>query len=135
MNNGHGHRQPHLPSPEEIERMTNPTGGAQTPTPWRSSDTQDGHHLVAGARHIATFPRAEDRDFAMFWANTHTGIIPLLRGFKLAFEFIARGTEDESGFAKNQAMIAGIWEEFFTTLGASARQHVDALVDDAGEQP
>jgi len=127
-------RQPGLPTPEDIERMANPTGGSQTPTPWRAQDDGPSRHFLinANGQRVALFDRNVDRDFAMFWANTHTGIIPLLRGFKLGFEFIAKGSDDAGtrSFAQNQADIAAIWEQFFTTLGASARKHTDAVIDD-----
>jgi hypothetical protein len=118
-------RGPNLPTPEQIERMMNPTGGTQTPTPWRAQDDGPGRHFLTNSfgNRIALFDRKEDRDFAMFWANTHAGVISLLRGFKCGFEFVAMGEPEGSGtrhYAKTQAEIAAIWEEFFTTLGKSA---------------
>jgi hypothetical protein len=128
-------RQPNLPTPEQIKRMTNPTGGSQTPTPWKagehtiSADVADAHVIYDSEQGvIAHFHRKEDRDFALFWANTHAGVISLLRGFKCGFEFVAKGEPEGSGarhYATTQAELAGIWEEFFTTLGASARRHAN----------
>lgn len=136
--NGNGHRQPSLPTPEQIERMRNPTGAARA-MPWHAHDRTRGVYRYAirddvGVT-VARFDTREARDFALFWANTHVGVIQLLRGFKFGFEFVkgaSHGDEALADYAGNQAEIAGIWEEFFTTLGASARRHAETK---AGDQP
>jgi len=129
-------RQPNLPTPEDFERLSNPTGGNQTRTPWHKTVGIGQRPAIADDVHrwvIATFDREEDRDFALFWVNSHPGVISLLRGFKHAFEFIARGSAPDDTmhtFASHQAEMAGIWEQFFTTLGQSASEYLLAAEKD-----
>lgn len=122
-----GTRFPQWPSPEEIERLMNPTGGKQTPTPWKAQDDTGPDRFFITDRfgnRVALFDRAEDRDFALWWSNTHGGVIAILRQYKDAFGFAAMGADNVGlkDFAANQREIAEAWEQFFTTMGRSARQ-------------
>jgi hypothetical protein len=129
---------PSWPSKAEIARIMNPTGGTQTPTPWKSVEDSRVAELMAHApvfaiqdRHgttIAEFARKEDRDFAMWWTNTHGGVLAILRQYADSFGFVAMGAENVAvkDFASNQREIAEAWLEFFTSMGRSAQQRNEA---------
>jgi hypothetical protein len=116
---------------ELMEQIVNPTGGRQTPTPWKAHDLcrgicryaiRDGNLVT-----VARFNTREDRDFALFWVNSHAGLIGILNQMAQSFRFIEHGTEEvpTKHIARNSADLTEIWHEFFRTLGASAREYRD----------
>lgn len=113
---------------ERLAEFANPTGGRQTPTPWRKHDRTRGIYRYAlrdaNGVTVTRFVTREDRDFALFWINTHAGIIAILRQSMDSYEFLSHGAGGDMplrDFAGRQREAAEAWHEFFRTLGASAK--------------
>jgi hypothetical protein len=116
---------------ERLMQLANPTGGKHTPTPWKAHDqigvrpetaiTFGGGYAIRDGDDslIALFARREDRDLALYFANTHAAIIGYLRALAHAFDFIAAGLADESRqqFARTHAEQCRIYADLFTRLG------------------
>jgi hypothetical protein len=99
---------------ERLMQLANPTGGKHTPTPWKAHDqigvrpetaiTFGGGYAIRDGDDslIALFARREDRDLALYFANTH-----------------AAGLADESRqqFARTHAEQCRIYADLFTRLG------------------
>ena len=126
-------------TPEDFERLariSNPTGGKHTPTPWKAGDDRvgmrpetalnmaDGFQIrSSGGTHgdalIAVFKHKPDRDLALYFTNVHAGMIALIRNYARAFEFIAKNhpSAPDREYARNAAEQANIYADLFCRLG------------------
>jgi hypothetical protein len=115
---------------KRLAELSNPTGGKHTPTPWHAHDSTgvrietgiklaaDGFSVrEADGELVALFARREDRDLALYFANTHAGIISLLRGNAAAWDFVERTGHVTADFAKAQAENARAYADLFCRLG------------------
>jgi hypothetical protein len=119
---------------ERLKHVSNPTGGAHTPTPWQKKDfeaTGDCAIAAGDGTLIAMFKRREDRDLALYFANAHTGMIALFRNLAESFDFIAAGAKPEDEglrhYATERAESTRIYADLFCRLGKVEGVEIDEL--------
>lgn len=118
---------------EHLIELAHPTGIDHTPTPWQIEDRvgvrtetaitlgADGYQIRAADNQLlALFVRREDRDLALYFANSHAAIIGLIRHIAGAFDFIEMGAGTDPGlkeFARKEADLCRIYAGLFARLG------------------
>lgn len=112
---------------EIFKRATNPTGTDHTLTPWKAADTMGTHDIVSHIDvPIAGFVRKEDRDLALYFANSHGAMISLIRDLAGAFDFAALAVDHEATrtFLRERAELTRIYADIFAAMGDTEKARV-----------